>query len=366
MTDIVLVTADSVRRDYVDAMDFVDSHSVHTGITGAHYTRPSLASLLSANHSAAVASRAISPTIASVLSSVGYTCIGLSSSPHTDSRFGFDAGFDVYETFSEPGIRGSWAREFFSRFGPIRRIYHRFRPPHAKLSNRLPDDELISKAVERFNAQSSPRFMWLHMMGTHRPYGLGEDAVPKRIDRRALFSPGKLSADDQAVIDSKYRASLERADSVIESLHRELDSDPEFIFTSDHGDEFGEEGYYFHQPQRRRVADKLVEVPVATTLDIEPDRFSLLDLGPTLASIAGAETPTEWDGVDLTRERPTHAVTVAPWHNKASMAYTNFEKKIVSSDGAVSIQTEDRAIDVEQTEVPDDLEDQMRELGYIQ
>lgn len=47
MDDVVLMTADSVRRDFVDAMPFVDDHDVLTGVTAGHYTRPSLASLQS-------------------------------------------------------------------------------------------------------------------------------------------------------------------------------------------------------------------------------------------------------------------------------------------------------------------------------
>lgn len=38
MEDIVLITADSIRRDHANSLDFLSTHVVETGITGSHYT----------------------------------------------------------------------------------------------------------------------------------------------------------------------------------------------------------------------------------------------------------------------------------------------------------------------------------------
>jgi hypothetical protein len=191
MRDVILVTADSVRYDFLDAMDYVSGFDRHRGITAGHYTRPSLAGLLSASYRGAIESRAVSPTVASAFSEAGYTTIGLSSSPHTDPRFGFDAGFDVYEYYDDAGTRGNPLRQFASRFDLIRRLYHRVRPPHVKLSSRLPDAELIDNAVAAFDDQSGPRFMWLHLMGTHRPYGRGTMPSPGRSIGRPCSIPAR-------------------------------------------------------------------------------------------------------------------------------------------------------------------------------
>lgn len=369
MRDVILVSADSVRYDFVDAMEFVSTFAVHRGVTGGHYTRPSLGSLLSASYRGAIESRATSPTVAEAFAEAGYTTIGLSSSPHTDPRFGFDAGFDVYENYSPAGNRGNPIRQFASQFDLVRRIYHRVRPPHAKLSHRLPDGDLIDNAIEAFDEASGPRFMWLHMMGTHRPYGLGEDAVPKAVDRRALFSPGRIDAEDEAVIKDRYRASLERADEQIERLVESVDApDPLVVFTSDHGDEFGEEGHYFHQPQRRRVAAALTTVPVATNdLDLaEP--LSLLDVGPTLLNAVGAgeHVPDEWHGRDVRETPREQALTIAPWHGTATVLWQDFETRIVSRDADVSLERGDESVAVEDEVVDEDLKQQMRDLGYVE
>jgi len=368
MRDIVLVSADSVRYDFVDAMPYVSSFSRHRGITGAHYTRPSLASLLTASYRGAIESRVESPTVVEAFSDAGYTTIALSSSPHTDARFGFDLGFDVYEHYSEAGNRGNPLRQFASQFDLIRRAYHRVRPPHAKLSNRLPDDELIDDAVEAFNDASGPRFMWLHMMGTHRPYGLGEDAVPKSIDRKALFAPEKLTDEEQEIIEERYRDSLARADAEIERLIEAIDAeDPLVVFTSDHGDEFGEEGQYFHQPQRRRVADALTTVPVSTNGLSLPEPLSLLDVGPTLLSAVDADVPDAFDGQDVRADPREQAITIAPWHDTATVAWQDFETKIVSRDADVSLKRRDgETVEVQREDVDEDLKQQMRDLGYVE
>ncbi|MCJ0618517.1 sulfatase-like hydrolase/transferase [Haloarcula hispanica] len=367
MRDIIFVTADSVRYDFVDAMEFVSTFSQYQGVTGAHYTRPSLASILTASYQGAIESRAMSPTVAEAFSQAGYTTIGLSSSPHTDPRFGFDAGFDVYNNYCKAGNRGNPLRQFASQFDLIRKVYHRFRPPHAKLSNRLPDDELIDNAIAAFNDESGPRFMWLHMMGTHRPYGLGDDAVPKDIDRKALFAPEKLSVDEKETITQKYRQTLSRADAEIERLVDSVDSsDPLVVFSSDHGDEFGEDGHYFHQPQRRRVVDTLTTVPVATNDLSLCEPLSVLDIAPSLLAEVGGEIPTEWHGKDVRESPRDQTLTIAPWHGTTTVAWQDFETKIVSRDADVSMVRNGETVDVERDDVDDDLKQQMRDLGYVE
>lgn len=368
MKDIVLVTADSVRHDYVEAMDHVSSHESFQGITGSHYTRPSLASLLSSNFQAAIESRATPPTLAEVLEHNGYACIGISGSPHTDPVFGFDSGFEYrYTNYSDAGQRGSRTRQFFSQFNLIRRLYHRVRPPVAKLENRPSNRTVVDEAIASFNEAPSPRFLWIHLMGTHRPYGLGDDAVPMSIDRKALFAPSRLTTAEHETILEKYRQSLSRADREIERLTEHLDGDPIFVFTSDHGDEFGEEGCYFHQPQRRRVADALITVPVVIDgLEISADRFSLLDIAPTLVSAVDIDVPEIWDGTDLTTTAPTSAVTIAPWHDRAALAWQDLASgvKLVARDGNVTLDRDGYRVGVGRTEIPEAIQTQLRDLGY--
>ncbi|PSP90825.1 sulfatase [Halobacteriales archaeon QS_4_69_34] len=377
MDDVVLVTADSVRHDHRDAMEFVSSLDAHTGITAAHYTRPSLAGLLTANLLSALQSKAVGPTLPEVLAEHGYTCIGLVPSPQADSTFGFDAGFDAYETFSEGGgnpleNRRSQVREFLGGFPLVRRLYRRLVPMEAVLTS-LPDDgAIVDEAIERFNDAPAPRFLWVHLMGSHRPYGTGAEALPPALDRKAgaagnrgLLRSKPVSDRETELIRRTYRRALARVDSRIERLLDGLDSDPAVAFTSDHGDELGEEGYFYHQGFRRRVVDTLTEVPVAFSgLSVERDRFSLLDVAPTLLGHVGIEPPERWHGSDLAAGGSEPMVTIAPWHEAATVAVRTDGTKLVASDADVSLETGGERAAASRTEVPAALEDRLRDLGY--
>ncbi|QLH83861.1 sulfatase-like hydrolase/transferase [Halosimplex pelagicum] len=366
MDDIVFVTADSVRADYVDEMEFVSSFDVATGITAAQYTRPSLASIHASSYESVLTGRVNEPTLAGALSDAGYTCLGCSPNPNTDATFGFAEGFDRYDSFIEPGNRGSGLRQYLANFDLLRRIYYKFYPPHAKSENRPRDREVVDQAVEWFNAAEGPRFLWVHLMETHRPYGAGDDAVSEELDQKAFFKPEQLTDAEEAEIERKYRRSLDRADENIRHLLAEIDSDdPKFVFTADHGEGFGDEGYYFHQPQLRRVDDCLVEVPVVFDgIDAEGP-LSLLDLTPTIAASAGADVADGWDGNDLLETTTDYTITIAPWHERATVLWQDFERRLVSRDARVTFEHRETETGVED-EVPEELQGQLRDLGYVE
>jgi hypothetical protein len=169
MDDIVLVTADSIRRDFVDSMPFISSFEVRTGVTAGHYTRPSLASLLSSTLEASIQSRPTHPTFAETLASAGYTCIGLAPTAQVDPAFEFDAGFHHYENFfSGAGNpiknRRGRLREYLGQIDLVRRMYRRFFPMEAFLESLPHDDEVVDLAFERFTVREPSRFLCVHVM----------------------------------------------------------------------------------------------------------------------------------------------------------------------------------------------------------
>ncbi|WP_135366081.1 sulfatase-like hydrolase/transferase [Halosimplex halophilum] len=363
--DVVLVTADSVRYDAAGAMETLDDLDQLRGITAGHYTRPSLGGLHSGRLDGAIRSRVVAPSLAGTFADAGYTTVGFAATPQVHPEFGFDDGFDTYHAFADRGTRGSTIRERLSNIDLLRRVYHRVFPPHAKLSDLPADEAVVDRAIDRFRAADGPRFLWVHLMGTHRPYGRGADAIPESLDRKALFAPDRLSADERDQLDDAYRDAVGRAGDAVGRLREAVPDDAVFVFTSDHGDEFGEEGYYFHQPQRRRVAAKLVEVPVAVDgVDTVGDRCSLLDLPPTLASAVGIDPPAEWSGVDLaTRERET-TLTVAPWNDRATVLWQDFDRRLVATDATVTLADDDGRTAVDDGDL-DGPTEQLRDLGYV-
>lgn len=365
MEDIVLVTVDSVRRDYADALESLADLPVQTGVTGSHYTRPSLASLISSSYRGAVTTEVVSPTIAEVLSDAGYTCLGYTPTPNTDARFGFDRGFDDFDTFVEPGNRGSKLRQYLGSIDALRWIYYKIYPPQAKSENRPRDREVIERAIEEFNDAEPPRFLWVHLMETHRPYGVGEEAMSKRLDQKAFFKPDKLTDEEETVIEGKYADAIRRADDDIAHLLEEIDSDPKLAVTSDHGEGFGEAGFYFHQGHKRSVADFQTKVPVIFDgIDAEGP-MSILDIPPTLVETVGVDAPESWHGTNLLESESDYAITIAPWHDTATVAFRDYEKTFVARDADVSFEEGGTTADVERADVDQELEEQLQDLGYM-
>jgi len=377
--DVILVTADSVRRDFVDAMPFVSGHDVLTGVTAGHYTRPSIAALQSGRLSASIQSKVLTPSLAGVMRDAGYTTIGLAPTAQADPAFGFDAGFDHYDNYTTGGgdnparNRRSGLREYLGSFDIVRQVYRRLYPMEANMDD-LPDDgTVVEEAIERFNDADPPRFLWVHQMGSHRPYGTGENAIPGDLDRKAEASGGRhwfgsseVTPAERETIVGAYRDALGRVDSRVERLRSDLRTeDPVFAFTADHGDELGEDGYYYHQGYRRRVADAIIRVPVVLRgVDPVGDRCSLLDLAPTLAGAAGVDAPDAWQGNDIREQTTEQTITVAPWHETATLAWQDFERKVVARDADVSMVEGEEEIDVERAAVSGDVEARLRNLGY--
>jgi arylsulfatase A-like enzyme len=238
----------------------------------------------------------------------------------------------------------------------------------------LPDDgAVVDKAVERFDDADGPTFLWVHQMESHRPYGTGDRAIPGEIDRKAEASGGRhwfgsstVTDEERELILDHYRDALARVDDRVRRLVESVESaDPVFAFAADHGDEFGEEGYYYHQGYRRRVADPVIRVPVVLDgIDAVGERCSLLDLAPTLAGSQGVETPEPWQGTDLRENTTDETVTVAPWRETATVAWQDFERKLVARDADVSMTEGDETVGVERADVPAEVEAQLRDLGY--
>lgn len=363
MNDIVLITIESLRYDYHDACPVLkELDTIAEGITTGHYTRPALAGLLSGQYRAALAAEPRSPTLTSVLTKVGYSTAMVSYSPQTADVFGFTQGFDRAEhvsTGSKTGLsRGSQVREWLGQFDPVRRLHRQFKPKHATMNALPTDEEAISDAISTYSELTRPRFLWVHLMGSHRPYGWGDEALDQDIDRHAAAaSPARwtptISERERAQIVQHYTDSLERVSARVSRLLGAVDSDARVVICGDHGEEFGEAGYYYHGGYRRRTADALIRVPVATRGVPLPEQVGLIDLPRRLARAAGATVPDDWDG-----RAGDGWLTIAPWHDRASVAYTTDETTLRFSDAEIEKET-DVTGDRQQ-----DVAEQLQALGY--
>jgi arylsulfatase A-like enzyme len=366
--DVVLVTADSIRFDEADQMDFVSQSEVIKGTANGHYTRASLASLLSSSYESALEGVAATSALPSVLRELGYTTIGFSPNANTAEAFGFGAGFDEYESFSDPGRAPNKYRQYLSKFELTRRIYYRLNPPYSKWDDLPSDDEIIDRAISAFNEASKPRFLWIHLMESHRPYGLGEDAITKDIRRKALFSPNKMSPSDNEQLLGKYRNAIGRVDANVERLLNDIDSDPTFVFTSDHGECFGEGEFYFHQPHLLRVPDALLDVPVtARGIDLGDGPIRLIDIAPAIVDAAGGEVPRAWDGSVPRESDPADSLTLARWGDETVVRWTDLRtrKSMTIRGDVVSSELSENGLENSGHPSDEALKSKLRDLGYV-
>jgi len=203
-------------------------------------------------------------------------------------------------------------------------------------------------------------------MGSHRPYGSGDQALSKRLDQKAFFKPEKLTTDERDTILDTYRRALDRVSENLQYLRSNLDTDPVALtFAADHGEMFGEEGFYFHQGQKRCVADAQTKVPVwFDGIDAEGP-LGLVDIAPTIVDHVGRDPPDAWHGESRLDGPAEQALTIAPWHDQVTFAWQDFEKKIVARDATVELETDAGRSTASVADVDGELESQLRDLGYV-
>src|SRR5436305_2448643 len=153
-----------------------------------------------------------------------------------------------------------------NRFTPINRDFDTYKlmPTH--------HDMTAIVAQLQFDEQH-PSFWMLNVGETHYPYAWpGQDAsdlpqisgvhgVFKRLGDRSAAEPDELEFFSDARLKSLHErqvAALEYLDGVFASLLERLPPNTWLIVTSDHGELFGEDGYFGHGPIAH---EKVLEVP---------------------------------------------------------------------------------------------------------
>jgi len=285
MRNIVLITLDSVRADHCSFMGYhrettpnIDKMArkglyFKNAISPAPRTLPSMVGIFTGklmstyvktdceaefwkrNARLNLRSRR---TLAEVLSSKGYTTGAFCPNAYTSRYFGFNKGFDYFQDFLfakkshqeifEKMVGGS---KIFSYIRNIRNLILKQEAFKTWESYYEEIIEWISKAKEPF-------FLWVFLLDTHLPW-----LVPRRFRKWGNFFDMyylgwkifKLLNKQNANIPEKIRRklinayddSIYYADSFIGKLQKDLeDYNPIFVIHSDHGEEFGERGFYGH------------------------------------------------------------------------------------------------------------------------
>jgi len=198
-------------------------------------------------------------TLAEVLSSKGYTTGAFCPNAYTSRYFGFNKGFDYFQDFlwSSSTFHQKVFEKMMRRtklFGYLRNIRNLLLKQEAFKSWESYYEDIINWV----NQAKKPFFLWIFLLDTHLPW-----IIPRKYRKWGTFLDMYYSAwkifrllDKQnSYISEKlrnrlinaYDDSIYYADQFIGKLHKDLkDYDPIFVIHSDHGEEFGERGFYGH------------------------------------------------------------------------------------------------------------------------
>lgn len=272
--NIVLITIDTLRADHLGcygrvaaitpSIDEAATRGMRFQHAFAHVplTLPSHASILTGQlppqhgvrDNGAFRLSAHSPVVTEILAGAGYRTAAFVSGFPLDSRFGLDRGFHLYDDRMLRGKPG--------------------RLPYVE----RPADRTTDVACEWLRQARAPFFLWVHYFDPHAPY---EPPVP--LHTGASPYDGEIASVDREI--ARLLASVDRLQTVV-------------IITADHGEGLGDHGEDTHG---LFIYDTTIRVPlIIVGQGIRPAVVSepamLIDIAPTILSLAGAPQPSELRG----------------------------------------------------------------------
>jgi arylsulfatase A-like enzyme len=347
---LVLIVIDTLRADHLGTYGYERATSPHidrlakrglvfaNALAASSWTKPSVASLFTSRypseHGAVSFERDLSstlPTLAEMLREAGYRTVGVSGNfVHVAERTGFARGFDAFETlvFEVEGPGGEMLLAMSGEDGELDYL----RAPTGSEVNRRVLDLLPAP-------DAAPVFLYVHYMEPHPGYAppepqrsafITDAAVHARATPATATYLSDLAgsaadlepAERQRLIDL-YDAEIAAVDGAVGELVRELEDrgymeNTVIAVTSDHGEEFGEHGGWFHGLTLNR---ECLSVPIVLHDARRPgsgvrrrDPVDLLDVPTTLLALAGVTPPPSMRGRDLLAAEPPPRDLVAELH----------------------------------------------------
>lgn len=275
--NLVLITVDTLRPDHLGYAGYgralspvVDDLAAggvvfHNSYSQAGWTLPAVATIFTGrhpkNHGCTDFNWALDgelPTLAAILRRSGYETHGYVSHVVLRPKYGVAEGFSTYD-YSVLNVGNP---HFVSTAG-----------------------ELTDLAIEGLSGAKQPYFLWIHYFDPHFEY--------VRHGEYASFGDTDVDRYDQEIAYTDHHigrllASLPGRDHTV------------IVFTSDHGEEFGEHDGVYHYT----LFDEVLRVPlVIAGPSLEPGTDSTItqqiDLLPTMLGLLGVPAPEGLPGRNL-------------------------------------------------------------------
>jgi len=315
--NVILIGVDTLRADHVGAYGYARNTTPNidrlaaegilfeTCIAQSTWTLPSFASILTSlyqTHHGARVSHGLTEdkvTVAEILADNGYVTAAFASNNWVSPYVGLGQGFEHFDwSGGSHGDRG--IADYF--------------------------DAIVGWLSEN---RGKPFFLFLHLNEPHYPYNppkpydwMYGDGIPTRFDKfNHYFNDNhrapdlwrnryNLSGEDVERAIDLYDGEIAYLDSYIGRLISELNAlglsnNTMIILTSDHGESFGEHGFFFRHGQS--LTEEQIRVPliikypwVAEVGGSSSALVETIDIVPTILSVLGVPASSEAEGSDLT------------------------------------------------------------------
>ncbi|MEF8824919.1 MAG: sulfatase [Halapricum sp.] len=342
--NVILVTIDALRADHVssygysrETTPFLDGFAARSvrftsAFSASSHTREAIPSILTGRYPAEAVDdqfQRSADTLAEHLRGEFETA-GFHSNPFVSRAYGFDQGFETFDDDLHLGSNRLLAL--------AQRAFDKLRNRHYARAN-----EINERSLNWLDSLEGDRpfFLWNHYMDPHGPYEAPAEyqrrfhgeAIPKRetskLYHRAVKSPEEITETERRRLIDLYDAEIAYTDDRLATFfdaleRRDLLDGTLVLITADHGDAFGEHGYYEHP---RYLHDALVHVPMivagpgVTSGTVEAPA-STLDVATTVLAAVGRPDP-ELPGKDL------RAIAAAPddYADRTVISQARGEKK---------------------------------------
>jgi len=311
--NIVLVTLDALRADHLSSYGYsqktspfldrfeADAVRFSRAYSASSHTREAIPAILTGKYPDSAVDgnfQRNADTVATSLSSEGYASAGFHSNPFVSRAYDFDQGFDTFDDDLRLGQNKLLAL--------AQRALDKFRNRHYARADEINERSL--SWLDNLNSDQ-PFFLWNHYMDPHGPYEAPAEyqqrfhgevvsgRAAQKLYHRAIDDPESITDDERQRLVDLYDAEIAYTDDLLKAFfgelrQRELLEETLVILTADHGDAFGEHGYYEHP---RYLQDELVHVPlIISGPNLEPATInspaSTLDVVPTILSAARIST----------------------------------------------------------------------------
>jgi arylsulfatase A-like enzyme len=325
--NVLVIVVDTLRADHLGTYGYErrrtspnldafarDAIRFDHAFSQASWTRPSFASILTGRYPSShrtVYKPDVLPdavdTLAESLSGQGYATAGFVTNFNVSPYFNFGQGFDEYH-YLDPELV-LWANDTASRlslYSIVRLVSERFLSKNLRVESYYQDAKVVGRTVEEWldRKPDGPFFLFVGYMDPHDPY-FAHPYDGTAVARVAMPHPAPSQAARlEELYDGEIRYWDQHFGRLVASLKRRgLYDDTMIVVTSDHGEEFGEHGGFWHGTT---LYDEQVHVPLVVRMPggeasgtTITDWVRHVDLAPTILHVAGGPAPEGMQGGNM-------------------------------------------------------------------